>query len=401
MKHLISASLLVLLLAASSSKKQTDPKTIAYQNNQFALELYGEIIEKEDGNIFISPFSISTALAMTYAGADGQTATEMAKAMHFGPNEPEYHYAYGDYLKRLEKNADGNIELKIANRLWGEKSYPINPDFVRLNKKAYNSPLQGVDFINHPEESRQTINNWVADKTEQRIKDLLYPGTISSDTRLVLTNAIYFKGDWLYQFKKNKTKPKKFHLVDGSTMKTPFMHFEGAFNFYHDADYKMIKLPYKGYKHSMVVVLPNEGTPLATIEKKMNPNMFDMLGYGYKPDVELALPKFKLTQPLNLNSYLQNLGIKTAFTNAADFSKMADGQALMISDVVHKAFVEINEEGTEAAAATAVVTVITSTVQQEIKPETFIADRPFLFYIIDEETKAILFMGRIMKPVTQ
>ena len=356
---------------------------------------------KTNQNIFFSPFSISTALAMTYAGANGGTAAEMAKAMHFGANEPDFHYAYGSYLNALEDNAKGNIQLRIANRLWGEKSYKLKPDFVTLNKRAYDSPLQPMDFIGKPEKSRTTINNWVADKTEDRIKNLLSEGTISSDTRLVLTNAIYFKGDWLYQFKKKKTKTKKFYLTNGNKVNAPFMHFKGAFDFYRGTNYKMIKLPYKGGKQSMVVVLPHEDVSIAEVEKQINNSSFEQLNYNYKPEVELALPKFKITQPLSLNRYLQDLGINIAFTEQADFSNMTDGQSLMISDVIHKAFIEINEEGTEAAAATAVVMVITSTISQEIKPEEFKADRPFLFYIIDNQTQAILFMGRIMEPITE
>jgi serpin B len=390
------ASIFLMLLGNTPNQKHI-PETIAQNNNLFAFDLYQRVAEKEDGNLFFSPFSISTALAMTYAGADAQTATEMAKTMHFGPNEPDFHYAYGSYLNVLEDNAKGNIQLRIANRLWGEKTYKLRDDFVALNKRAYDSPLKPMDFINNPVGSRTQINDWVADKTEQRIRDLLPEGVITTDTRLVLTNAIYFKADWLYQFKEKKTKEKKFYLANGEKTKVPFMHFEGAFDFYRNDKFKMIKLPYKGGKQSMVVVLPNEGVALADVESAIKPSMFSYL-QGYKPDVELALPKFKATLPLLLNDYLIDMGMSQAFTNSANFSKMSDGQALMISDVIHKAFIEINEEGTEAAAATAVVTVITSTVQQEIKPETFIANHPFLFYIIDDETQAILFMGRIDEP---
>lgn len=393
----IAASLMTTLGFVSENRMATEME-IAQNNNLFAFELYNKVAERTNDNIFFSPFSISTALAMTYAGADGQTAQEMAKALHFGPNQSDFHMAYGAYLNRLHQNAENNISLKVANRLWGEKTYPLESEFVKLNKRAYNAPLQPLDYINNPENSRITINDWVADRTEQRIKDLLPYGVITTDTRLVLTNAIYFKGDWMYKFNKKKTKEQKFYTTDTSSKKVPFMHFKGAFDFYHAPNYKMIKLPYKGEKHSMVVVLPNENIALSEIEKEINSNSFLPLQYGYKPNVELALPKFKITLPLNLNSYLQQMGMKIAFTEGADFSKMSKNNNLMISEVIHKAFIQVDEEGTEAAAATAVVMVLTSTIAEEPKPETFIADHPFLFYIVDDETHAILFMGRIMDP---
>jgi len=389
----------LLFIAATPNAQNSSVTQIAQNNNAFAFELYNQIILEEKGNVFFSPFSISTALAMTYAGADSNTATEMQKAMHFEKNKPMFHSAYGDYLQQLDQNAKGNIKWRVANKLWGDADYVFNADYVDLLEEAYHSPLEKVNYVSAPEWSRQEINTWVADKTEQRIKDLIPEGSITVDTKLVLTNAIYFKGDWLYKFDKKKTKEKKFVLADGNSIKTPFMHFEGAFHITQTENYKMIRLPYKGEKQSMIVVLPNKTDNLASIERAMNTSLFEPLYQEYLPHVELALPKFKLTIPLGLNAPLQNLGIKTAFTNQANFSKMSPSNNLMISDVVHKAFIEIDEEGTEAAAATAVVMVLTSTNQPAIKPLEFKADRPFLFYIIDDETKAILFMGRLMEPL--
>jgi serpin B len=394
-----SLFLFATILMAGAPSSSISPQQIAQNNNAFAFDLYNEIILKEKGNVFFSPFSISTALAMTYAGADSSTATEMQNAMHFGNNTSSFHSSYGAYLKALDENATGNIKWRVANRLWGDADYVFNDDYVYLIETAYNSPLEKVNFVSAPEWSRQEINNWVADKTEDRIKNLIPEGAITTDTRLVLTNAIYFKGDWLYKFNKKMTKEKKFYLADGNSMKTPFMHCEGAFHVTQTENYKMIRLPYKGEKQSMILVLPNKAEDLAAVEAAMNTSLFAPLFEEYLPPVELALPKFKLTIPLGLNAPLQNLGIKTAFTSQANFSKMTPSNNLMISDVLHKAFIEINEEGTEAAAATAVVMVLTSTNQPEIKPFEFKADHPFLFYIIDDETKAILFMGRLIEPV--
>lgn len=393
------AGILSLILLAADSSSTFTPQTIAANNNAFAFDLYQKVAEKEQGNIFFSPFSISTALAMTYAGAVGQTATEMQKTLRFGPNEPEFHFAYGDYLGLLNENAKGHITLNIANRLWAEKHYNLSPEYKKLNKRAYNSPVEKIDFMNQPEESRNTINAWVEEKTEERIKDLLSSGSVNVDTRLVITNAIYFKGDWLYQFKKKNTKDKKFYLADGEKIKVPFMHYRGALSYWYQTDYQLIKLPYKGSKQSMVVALPNEGVSVTDVEKQVKSSSFSHLSESYKPQVELALPKFNMTQPLALGITLQQMGMPTAFSNRADFSQMTGTtNNLAISDVFHKAFIQVDEEGTEAAAATAVVVVLTSTNAPEPKPIQFTVNRPFLFYIIDDETQSILFMGRIMKP---
>ncbi len=394
-KALFLVPLCVILAATPAST----PKQIAHANNEFAFDLYKEVSKTGTGNIFFSPFSISTALAMTYAGANGSNETEMAKSMNFKPNTPDFHLSYGKYLKTLDKNAKGNIQLRIANRLWGEKTYTLKPEFISLNKEAYNSPLQKMNFIGSPDGSRMEINAWVEKQTEQRIKDLIPPGAITTDTRLVLTNAIYFKGDWLYQFDKKNTRDKKFNLADGSTIKTPFMNFEGALNYAENDLAKMIRLPYKGEKQSMIIVLPHETKNLTRVEEQMNASTFASVLYAQQPEVILALPKFKLTVPLGLNGYLQNLGMHEAFNAGADFSKMTPSNDLWISSVVHKAFIEIDEEGTEAAEATAVIMTIESVgPHTPPKPKEFIADHPFLFYIIDDETQSILFMGRLMEP---
>lgn len=398
--NFLLATAAFFLLAATPSSQQENVQEIAQQNNLFAFDLYQKIASEKDGNIFFSPFSISTALAMTYAGADGATATEMAQTMRF-KNGANFHADFGKYLNQLNKNANGNIELRIANKIWGEKQFAFKNSFLNLLKSDYNSPLKPMDFKNKPEESRLTINHWVEEKTENRIKDLLPQGSVHTDTRLVITNAIYFKGDWMYQFDKKQTKDKKFYLDNGDVKKVPFMHLKGAFSYGQTTNYQMIKLPYKGAKQSMVVVLPAEGVSIEKVGSQINHQSFSALTQGYMPEVDLALPKFKLTQPMSLGSVLQKMGMIQAFTNRANFSNMATSNNLAISEVFHKAFVQVDEEGTEAAAATAVVVVLTSTNAPEPKPIQFRANRPFLFYIIDDETQAILFMGRITEPKTE
>ncbi len=401
MKYLFTLSALIglIILTALSTQPTLKPIDIAENNNQFAFDLYEEVAKTEEGNIFFSPNSISTAFAMVYAGSAANTEAEMAKVLHFPTNNKDFHYAFGNYLKQLDKNAKGNIKLRIANRLWGEKTYPFQEDFLNLTKEAYEAPFEQVDFIGNPEGQRKAINKWVENKTEDKIKDILKPGVITTDTRLVLANAIYFKGDWLYQFKAKNTKDKKFFLKEGDSFKTPFMNSKGGLPYFENNLYKMVRLPYKGDKQSMVVVLPHKTKDLATVEKQMSTSAFATLFYEYRPEVILSLPKFKFDKPLGLNEPLINMGMKEAFEPRANFSKMTPTNDLWISAALHKAFIEIDEKGTEAAAATVIVMTTESTVNSKPpQPKEFIADHPFLFYIIDNETKSILFMGRIMKP---
>jgi serpin B len=397
--HNLALGLLIFLLSSSSSTTVMSPQTIAQSNNRFAFHLYEEIAKTENGNIFFSPNSISTAFAMTYAGTAGTTEKSMGKVLQFGRNTPSFHQAYGAYLQQLDENAKGAIKLRIANRLWGEKTYSFEDEFLRLTDDAYDAPLEKVNFIEKPDAQRQAINRWIEAKTENKIKKLLTPGAITTDTRLVLANAIYFKGDWLYQFKEKNTQDQKFFLADGSHFQTPFMKNRGGLPYFENDLYKMVRLPYKGDKHSMVVVLPHQTKDLKQVEEQMATATFEPLFYEYRPEVILELPKFKLDKPLALNAPLASMGMAEAFQTGANFSKMTPTNDLWISAALHKAFIEIDEKGTEAAAATVIIMTIESTSNRKPpKPMEFIADHPFLFYIIDHETRSILFMGRIMKP---
>ncbi len=396
LRSLILLSAIIPLAAAIPTNNVS---TIAKDNNAFAFDLYQDIIKTEKGNLFFSPFSISNALAMTYAGAANENAEEMAKAMHFQSNSDQFHMDFGRYISEIEKNADGNIQLRIANRLWGEKDYKLKNSFIELNKQAYNSPLQKVGFSTNAEACRHEINDWVATQTEQRIKDLLPQGAVDQDTKLVLTNAIYFKGDWLYQFDKNETDERDFILNDDATKRTKFMNQQGQFQYAEIANAQIIRLPYKGARQSMIVVLPNKANQLDKVESAVNATTLKKLFESTYEEVILALPKFKMTLPMNLNTHLNNLGMNLAFEDGADFSNMSQGNDLHISAVIHKAFIEIDEEGTEAAAATAVVMTVESiSVHEPLLPKQFIADHPFLFYIVDDATNAILFMGKMMEP---
>ena len=392
----------VFVIITSLTMAQKTIQKTADSNNSFAFDLYRQIAVKEKENIFISPFSISTALAMTYAGSNGSTMDAMAKTMHFEPNTQSFHRNFSAFILQLEKNAKDKIVWRVANKLWGESKYTFNKEFLELLASNYNSPLQKMNFISQPEECRKLINAWVEKATAQKIKNLIPQGVINNDTRLVLTNAVYFKADWKTPFKKENTRDEKFTKADKSQMMVPFMNYLGSFHHTVADKYKAIRLPYKGEKHSMLIVLPNDTKDLAAIEKVIDSKAFTPLFSGYMPEVQLSLPKFKATLGISLGDYLKQMGMGEAFSLSADFSKMTAAKDLCISEVIHKAFIEVDEKGTEAAAATAVVMMTTSCAPEK-KPDPIIfnANRPFLFYIIDDQTQSILFMGRIMNPASE
>jgi serpin B len=379
--------------------RPTDLPNIALQNNEFAFSLYQQVAAGNENNVFFSPFSISTALAMTYAGAAGSTADAMSSAMNFSANGADFHSAYGNYLDQLELSADGHVDLRIANRLWAERSYALHPTFLDINAAAYRSALQPMNFTTAAEQSREEINQWVAQKTDGRILDLIPQGVINPMTRLVLTNAIYFKGDWLHAFDEKDTQERKFYLKDSAAVDRDFMHRRGNIHYADNERFQLLRLPYKGEKQSMVLVLPKRNVALETVQADMNSTLINKAFQTGQPEVILALPKFKLTIPLSLKDHLVALGMAPAFEEGANFSAMTPSNDLFISEVIHKAFIEIDEKGTEAAAATAVVMQQTSSSYGPPKsPKIFTADRPFLFYIVDNESQSILFMGRIMDP---
>jgi serpin B len=391
---------LAALLVATCLTCGQGPRTfgVTKGNTQFALELYGKLRDRE-GNLFFSPFSISTALAMTYGGARGETAAEMAKTLHFGPDQHRLHAGFAALRADLNR---GNLkkrgyEVSTANALWVQKNFGLLPDFINLTRDSYHAGLNEVDFQGATEQARETINAWVEDKTQHKIKDLLQPGIISADTRLVLTNAIYFKGFWASQFKKKATREEVFKTAAGSSVKTPLMHQKARFNYMKGDDFQALELPYQAKDVSMVVFLPDKVDGLAAFEKRlMEPQLKQWLGQLRSQEVQVALPRFKLTAEFNLNKTLEALGMRQAFAaGRADFSGISgSGRNLFIQAVVHKAFVDVNEEGTEAAAATGVAIALTALPQSTV----FRADHPFVFLIRDNRSGSILFMGRMSRP---
>lgn len=384
------------LLMTPLVERSTSQPDVAAGGNDFALDLYHVLRKQNDGNIFFSPFSISTAFAMAYAGADGSTSDDIARVMHFGANTADFHSSYGDFLKHIEGSTGEGLQLRVANRLWGDHAFIADPLYLAMTKKAYASPLEQVDFKKHPDPARITINKWVADRTEQRIKDLIPDGAITEETRMVLTNAIYFKGDWLHAFDTTSTRKRDFHAATGTQQHVPFMHRLANMPYHETRHAKMVRIPYKGEKHSMIVVLPHRKGELEEVEASLDLAEFKRLPRSHGPEVNLALPKFKMTLPLTLGKTLKGMGMLAPFDDRADFSRMSPKEGLKISEVIHKAFIEVDEQGTEAAAATAIVMMTTSSAMpqpREIK--LFQADHPFLFFITDDTTGAILFMGRI------
>jgi serpin B len=367
-------------------------------NNIFAVALYGQL-RHQSGNLFFSPESISTALAMAYAGARGSTASEMAKTLHFTLPPDKLHPAMGALLRDLNATHEG-YQLSVANALWAQQGYTFLDDFLSLLKTNYGAGLNQVDFKGATEAARKTINQWVEQKTQDKIKDLLQPGALRSDTRLVLTNAIYFKGDWETQFDKALTKNEDFHLSPAQTTPAPLMHREGRFSYFDGGTFQILEIPYKSKELSMIVFLPKDAGGLAALEASLTgSNLQQWVGkLASVPKVIVTMPKFKMTRQFELGSTLGAMGMPQAFSGSADFSGMTGHRDFAISEVIHKAYVDVNEEGTEAAAATAVTMRAMAMRAPEGPPPVFRADHPFVFMIRDGRTASILFMGRMADP---
>ena len=392
-------------VAADALKQQENTvmnvSGIAGGSNQFALDLYQQLRSKE-GNLFCSPSSISTALAMAYAGAAGETKTEMANTLHFQMPEEQLHnemQALQSFWNTPDKKQ--GIRLNLANRLWGQESYEFLPQFLGITRDNYGAELARVNFAQN-EQARQTINRWVEDKTENKITDLIPAGAINSDTKLVLTNATYFHGIWTKPFKKARTQEEDFHLSALDKIKVPMMHRWGEYRYSAIDELQLLELPYGDGSLSMVVLLPKEIDGLADLEAKLTFQNLQlwMAGLNRKTDVKVYLPKFKTTSQFELSSTLRAMGMESAFDpNTADFTGMTGARDLFISAVIHKAFVDVNEEGTEAAAATGIIMEPTSAPADPTEPPVFRADHPFVFVVRDNRNSAILFMGRIENPL--
>jgi serpin B len=391
-----------------AGERSTEEGEVVKGNTAFALDLYGKLREQA-GNLFCSPYSISTALAMTFNGARGNTEAEMARVLHFTLSQDKLHPAMGKLMtdlnnrkvdprrRRDPSSPKKPFELVVANALWGQKGYPFHRAFLDGTKANYEAGLTSLDIQKDPEKARKTINAWVEKKTNKKIKDLIPPGSITPLVRLVLTNAIYFKSAWTHPFKERFTRKVPFHLSPESPVDVPTMHLTEDFRYLDGETFQALELPYKHNVLSMVILLPKKHEGMAALEKSLTvDNLQNWRSRMRFANVRIALPKFKFTSMFILNDALMAMGMKDAFNGkTADFSGMADTKELFIGFVIHKAFVDVNEEGTEAAAATAVGMLGKG---MPSKTEAFKADRPFLFLIRDNVTGSVLFLGRVSDP---
>jgi serpin B len=364
-------------------------------NIGFALDLYQEL-RKAEGNLLFSPYSISTALAMTYAGARGRTESQMAQALCFLLDQEQLHPAFAWLETRLSQvEQKGRVQLSVANSLWPQKGSVLVDEFLVLTERYYGVRITAVDYGN-TEAARQRINTWVEGKTDDKIKDLIPPGLLSPFTLLVLVNAIYFKGDWASQFDERLTHEAPFWVTPNEQVQVMMMTQKQEFNYAEADGLQMLELPYAGEDLSMLVLLPGEIGGLATLEDRLTvDNLNRWTKLLRKMEVQVLLPRFEVTLPFRLDDKLKSMGMVDAFSGGADFTGMAQGQ-LFISAILHKAFVMVNEEGTEAAAATAVV------MDRAVPPPlpTFRADHSFLFLIRENATGSILFLGREVDPTS-
>ncbi|MFA5400972.1 MAG: serpin family protein [Dehalococcoidia bacterium] len=371
-------------------------------NNMFALDLY-RALKGTQGNLFYSPYSISQALAMTYAGARDTTEKEMAATLHFTLPQNSLHPAFNSLDQQLKTRGQGakgkddkGFRLNIVNAIWGQTGYHFLAEYLDILAQNYSAGLRLLDFRTEPETCRQTINKWVEDQTEQRIKDLLKEGDIETSTRLVLTNAIYFNAAWANSFEKNLTRPASFHLLDGSTVEVPMMRQSERMGYTAGEGYQAVSLPYDGGELEMVVMLPDQGK-FAEFEQSLDAVKVKSIIESIAPaQVSLRFPRFKIESEFGLGDALYHMGMPTAFTSLADFSGMTGNRELVISRVIHKAFVEVDEVGTEAAAATAVVMRATA---MPVEPMEVTVDRPFIFVIRDIQTGSVIFIGRVVNPL--
>lgn len=370
--------------------------TLIQGNNQFALELYS-YIRSDDQNVFFSPYSISAALAMTYAGARGESEKQMSKVLHFEADQKNFHPKYHGLLQYIEGlNQGENLELSTANAMFAQKEYIFLDSYFDLVKSNYGAGLQMLDFKNELEKSRLTINEWVATRTKNRIQNLIVEGMINEMARLVLVNAIYFNATWDVSFDEKETVKKMFYVTPETPVEAPFMHKEGAFKYLKGEQIQIAEIPYADSTLSMLVLLPDDAASMVKLEQELSFARYQAWIAQLLPTkINLLLPRFKTTSEFELSDVLKKMGMPHPFSLSADLSGMTGKKDLMIDKVIHKAFVDVNEKGTEAAAATAVIIRVKSA---PVIPQ-FNVNRPFIFIIKENAHQNILFMGKINNPV--
>jgi len=361
--------------------------------NDFSFDFYKKIVQSENGNIFFSPYSIFVALSMVYEGARGNTATEMQNVLNIKQNDSPTLGSFGRIYNLLNQNQKG-YTISTANAFWAHQDYQFLKEYLGLLENFYMAEANELDFSKNVE-AAETINSWIEEKTNDKIKDMIQPDMLSDLTKLVLTNAIYFKGLWDSPFNPDKTFKTDFELTTGETVKVQMMSDskDSNFNYSETDELKIIELDYEGKDLSMIIILPKENN-ITIAESSMNyENLSIWKNDLFEIDINVEIPKFKFETKYSLNNLLNDMGVIDAFSpGVADFSGMDGTNNLFISKALHQAYIEVNEEGTEAAAATSIIMELTAI------PDSFRADHPFVFLIQHKETGAILFMGRIMNP---
>jgi serpin B len=403
-RHFLRTSLSSLALAAggpamlrTSAGPAGNLGPVVEGNTAFATDLYAKL-GSQPGNLFCSPFSISAALAMTSAGAAGETLAEMTNVLHLPADQSALHAGFDTLQKQLLAGAaKGDYELNLANALWGQKGFPFRPEFLTLTQTHYGAGLRQVDFHN-PEAARQTINRWVEQQTKDKIKDLFPSGSLDATTRLVLANAIYFKGTWASKFQPKDTNDAPFR-DGGRATKVPMMHQTARFGYAEGDGWQVLEMPYAKSTLAMDVILPRAADGLPDLEGKLSPAWLGEALRAVRPEeVIVSLPRFKATLGFDLTKTLAGMGMPKAFSaSEADFSRMTSAGRLMISVVVHKAYVDVTEQGTEAAAATGVGMKLAAAPVRP-QPKVFNADHPFVTLIRDTATGCVLFLGRFVQP---
>ena len=381
--------------ADDTDSTQQGVQEVINANNEFAFDLYHQLNESENENLFYSPYSIFAAISMTYEGAEGQTADEIKSVFHFPESNilrPNFAKIYNSINKAIK-----DYELKTGNALWVQQDYPFLEDYLTKIEKYYGGKAANIDFIKETEASRLTINSFIEEQTNKKIKNLIPDGFIDVTTRLVLTNAIYFKGDWQWQFDKSDTFEGDFRITDNNIVKTEMMNMEPdktEFNYVDTEELQILELPYKGDKISMLILLPKDN--LDMIESTLSAEKLN----EYKSQMKetkldsIFLPKFEFDTKYFMKDTLAAMGMPTAFSRNADFSGMTGMQDLFIDFVIHQAYIKVDEKGTEAAAATAVGMKLPAVMPDNI----FNADHPFIFVIQEKENGSILFLGKVVDP---
>jgi serpin B len=385
------------LLAQQGKANSKELSAVVNANNQFAFDFYRNLnAHEKEKNIFVSPYSISTALAMAFEGSNGNTRKQMAGVFHWDMPDAKRQAGFAALMEQTNPGPGKQYKLSVANALWGQKGYHFEPAFTHTIEKFYGGRFSEVDFPDDKPATIQEINTWVEDKTAGKIQDLIHPDDINELTRLVITNAIYFKGEWASQFNKAGTIDEPFHLSNGKTVQVPMMRQTGHFLFARENGLAVIELPYQDNDLSMIAILPDGD--IEQMGKSLSLDDVQKLRAAMSPqEVDVFLPRFKFDTRYLVGSNLGAMGMPDAFSEGlADFSGITGKKDLYITSVIHQAMIDVNEEGSEAAAATAVV-MGTKSIRID-QPETFRADRPFFFMIVHNATGSILFMGRVSNP---